>query len=95
MTDEQLLDLRHIYRTNLANLELQAANFSELNLPVSLRNDLDASRKKLDRIDAEFRRRAGGGETAGRVHRPAVHHLGVLETRFRISASSISHPPTK
>ncbi|HYF61848.1 MAG TPA: tetratricopeptide repeat protein, partial [Herpetosiphonaceae bacterium] len=57
---EKLLELREIHRTNLVDLELQAAQFGELNLTLPQRNQLRASHAAIVAIDAELRRRAGG-----------------------------------
>jgi tetratricopeptide (TPR) repeat protein len=60
LSDEKLLELLGVHRKNLADLELQAAKFGELNLPVPQLNQLRDSRAAIAAIDAELRRRAGG-----------------------------------
>jgi tetratricopeptide (TPR) repeat protein len=60
LSNDEIAELRTIYRANLADLELQAAKFGELNLPLPHMNQLRESRAAITTIDAELRRRTGG-----------------------------------
>lgn len=94
LTDEQLLELRAIHRTNLADLELQAAKFTDQYIPAPLQNEIDDYQQHLAAIAAaplplraaECVRPARCG-AIGRVA-AAARSAGVAEASWKVGAIS-------
>ena len=84
LDDDQLLELRATTRSVLAELELQAAQFGALHVPIPVQNDIKLAQEKLSAIEYEFKRRAGGTL-------PEPPELIELRAKIKLFEDAIKH----